>query len=442
MPNKTLCKTIHQYSKCPILDDDMRKLTDIAEDYRKVKNYVYQRYGGIRSLRKIYPGYTVQNEMTKSGLRAHLQLPSVYFYLAIFEALGDIKTSWSKVKNEILDSIKKNQQFCDADRHYIRFVMKVSGCFESIILQKEMVIPDEMQRKYEEVASGVDTEKLNRYLCRQVRRKKKKLHTEKSDGFSITEKAYRYKDHGIYIASKELRKRIFVLLTDENTYKKQLYVKLNPKKHSIEIAVPIEVSVRRHFDYQNKIGLSIGMWQMFTTDKGNVYGARYGEYRSELTDFISSGHLTYSREKENNPGREKYKAKKDRLDEKLKSYVNHEINNMLKEEKAAVIYIPKLPQSSRAGINRKINYSVTVWQRGYIMDRLTQKCNENSIKIVEVLGKGISTTCSKCGEKGIYEKDVFLCRNCGYVANKKINAARNAVLRGKSAQQKDLENYI
>ena len=39
----------------------MKKLQEIAGDYRTVKNYVYQRYGGIKSLSKIYPGYTVQN---------------------------------------------------------------------------------------------------------------------------------------------------------------------------------------------------------------------------------------------------------------------------------------------------------------------------------------------------------------------------------------------
>ena len=64
----------------------MQQLLEIAEDYKKVKNYVYGRYGGIGSLFKIYPGYTVQNEMTKSGLRAELDMPSVYFYLAMFDA--------------------------------------------------------------------------------------------------------------------------------------------------------------------------------------------------------------------------------------------------------------------------------------------------------------------------------------------------------------------
>jgi len=88
----TICKTIHQYNKLPISSEDMQKLLDIAKDYSKVKDYVYLRFGGIGSLGKLYPGYTVQNEMTESGLRSKLGLPSVYFYLAVFDALGDIKS--------------------------------------------------------------------------------------------------------------------------------------------------------------------------------------------------------------------------------------------------------------------------------------------------------------------------------------------------------------
>ena len=98
MPPEKMCKTVRQYNKEPVLADDMQKLLDIAEDYRKVKNYVYERFGGIGSLSKIYPGYTVQNEMTKDGLRERLGMPSVYFYLAVFDALGDIKCQWTNTR--------------------------------------------------------------------------------------------------------------------------------------------------------------------------------------------------------------------------------------------------------------------------------------------------------------------------------------------------------
>ena len=79
MAQETVFKTVHQYSKGPLPKADMEKLEAIAKDYCPVKNHVYQHYSGIGSLPKIYPGYTVQNEMTGCGLRAQLGLPSVFF---------------------------------------------------------------------------------------------------------------------------------------------------------------------------------------------------------------------------------------------------------------------------------------------------------------------------------------------------------------------------
>ncbi len=107
MSSRTICKTVHQYNKNPVSKEDMEKLQEIAEDYRKVKNYVYSRYGGIGSLLKLYPGYTVQNEMTESELRSELGMPSVYFYLAVFDALGDIKSQWTRTKTRVLELLNK-----------------------------------------------------------------------------------------------------------------------------------------------------------------------------------------------------------------------------------------------------------------------------------------------------------------------------------------------
>lgn len=439
MHSDTICKTIHQYSSSPILQENMYKLQEIAADYSRVKNYVYQRYEGIGGLSKIYPGYTVQNEMTESGLRTQLGLPSVYFYLAVFDALGDIKTQWSKVKSSMLDAVKANENFTPEDRHYLRFVVKVSRCFEDILTGREMDIPKEMLETYNNLASTVNEEKLNRYLCRKVRKNLRKLHTDKADGFAIAERAYRYGKErdtcGIYISTKEKRKRIYVPLTDENQYKRQLYIKLRPEEERIEISVPIEVGVRYHADYQSEVGLTMGMWKMFATDSGRIYGENFGDLHMELIDHIRRGSSTYHREKRNNPGRQKYKKAKARLDAKLQAYINQEINRMLETEKPRIIYIPKLPRSSKAGINRKINYSVTVWKRGLVRQRLEQKCKENAIEIIEVIGKDISTQCSECGQPGSYTKDIFHCSHCGYENDKKINAAKNALKRGQSGEQ-------
>lgn len=443
MQNK-ICKTIHQYSKEPVSYEDMCRLKEIARDYCRVKNDVYQRYGGIKSLSKLYPGYTIQNEMTACGLRPALGLPSVYFHLAVFEALGDIKAQWTRIKSDVLAAVGKNDRFSPQDRHYLRFVIKVSGCFDNILNGKAVVIPEEMKDKYGDITGSVNSEtgnkvdcgKLDHYLCRQVRKRLHRLWTDKADGFAIAERAYRYgmngEDHGIFISTKEKRKRIFVPLTDENAYKKQLYIKLNPEENSIEINVPVEVRVRTHGDWENEIGVSMGIECLFTTNGGNVYGEHFGELHNEFVEYVSAADRAYRREKENNAGRKKYRLQKARLDAKLEAYVNQQINRMIAQEKPRIIYVPQIPQSGPAGYTPKINYSVNIWRKGFIRRRLEQKCRENSVELIEVTGRGISTECSRCGAAGIHSKGIFQCESCGYETDKKVNAAKNAIKRGKS----------
>ena len=75
---------------------------------------------------------------------------------------------------------------------------------------------------------------------------------------------------------KEKRKRIFLPLTDNNQYTRQIYLKLYPEKGNVEIKVPVDVKVRKHKDYTRKVGLAAGMYVMFTTDEGHVYGEKLG----------------------------------------------------------------------------------------------------------------------------------------------------------------------
>ncbi len=475
MPPETICKTVHQYSRGAIPPEDMAKLREIAEDYRRVKNYVYARYGGIGSLAKIYPGYTVQNEMTESGLRADLGLPSAYFYLAVFDALGDIKCQWTRTKSKILKLTGQNVNFNADEKHYLRFLLKVHNAFEAVLNQTRAELPEEIRRQQEELAVRVDTDRLNRYLCRQVRKYHVKLHTDSAEGFSISERAYRYGDlkksttkgaggndqamkesgdaqisrnsrndncHGIYISTKENRKRIFVPLTDGNRYKSQLYIKLNLQDGSIAIDVPINVAVRSHTNYINKTGLAMGIFTMLTTDKGHSYGEELGRYQTEYADWMRKQTGNYQRNRDGNIGRKKYNAQKKRYEEWMHSYINHELNRFIREEQPGTVYVVKLPKPQGGGVSRRINHSVSMWQRGYIRQRLELKCREHSIDIVEVLGKDISRECSSCGAAGsrVNESDVFrergysqryfVCAACGYSAAEKTNTARNVLKRG------------
>ena len=413
----------------------MEKLLEIAADYGKVKNQVYQRYGGIGNLEKLYPGYTVQNEMTESGLRKQMNLPSVYFYLAIFDALGDIKAHWTQVREKTWKAVQKNVQFTDEDRNYLRFVLKVSNCFTAALTNTTPDLPAGLEQRYQQLQAPVDSNRLEHYLKRQVRKHLRKLHTDAADGFSVSGKAYRYDHHGIYLATKEARKRVFVPLTDSNRYSRQLFVKLFAGESRLEIIVPLHVRIRQHADYQHEVGLSPGMLVMLTTDRGTLYGEKLGELMAQDAEWIRTRTKRYRENRENNPGRKKYEKQKQRRDERLHSYINAELNRFFREEKPKVLYIPRLPDQNKAGRVRKYNFYATMWQRGYIRRRLTQKCLEQSVRIVEVMGRGISSECSRCGSCGVKEKGLFHCPVCGYRQSSGTNAACNAKARGQKLLQ-------
>ncbi len=430
MPQNTICKTVHQYNKTRIPSEDMARLCEIAEDCRRVKNYVYRLYGGIGGLSKIYPGYTVQNEMTASGLRQELGLPSVYFYLAVFDALADIKSQWTRTKSQVLGRINQNQGLTPEEKHFLRFLLKVNNALDAVLSRSSVQLRQDLQKQYDQLASGVEVKKLENYMRRQVRALHVRQNSQKADGFSLSERAYRYEDHGIYITIKEKRRRIFIPLTDNNHYDRQIYLKLFPQEGNIEIKVPVQVAVKRHRDYKASVGLALGLTAMFVTDEGHIYGEKLGEYQREQSEWLRTQTARRHADREAKPGRKKYSAKKRRMEERLHSYINMELNRFLKTEKPEVIYIPKLPRPGRHGGNKAVNHLVTLWQRGYIRKRLEQKCGQQSVRIVEVFGKGISIECSGCGGEGIRENGMFRCPGCGYEADEKKNTARNVKKRG------------
>lgn len=452
MEKEKICKAIHQYSSEKVSREDMTRLLDIAHDCMVVRNYVYQRYGGIKSLGKLYPGYTIQNEMTASGLREKLNLPSVYFYPSVFNALREIKTQWAQVKRKIYAAINENERLTPEDKHYLRFVVKADTCFANILNGKQVQIPQEMLPKYESIVSDLQgddngrVENLNRYLCRQVRKKLRKLHTEKYLYFSVWEKGYRYgrsknregrERCGIFLTTKERRKRIFVPLTDPNQYSGVLDIKLEPDKERVEIVASVFTGIKEHNDYTGEIGISLGLWDMITTSTGHTYGSEFGNMQKELYEEAAAERRAY-RIDSDVPPRKQYLARREKREAALKNYINREINRLLAEEKPAKIYMAKLPQNPGGDVDAG-QYLLRVWKKGYVTERLQWKCRKNAVEIIEVLGKGIGAECSECRalcetqRQNSYED--FKCGTCGYEEDRKINAAKNALNRGKTGRQ-------
>ena len=429
MPKVTITKTAHQYSAFPLAPEDMAKLMEIAEDCRRVKNYVYDRYSGIRSIDKLTPVYAIQNEMTKTGLRKQLGISVAYFYPTIFEAIADIKTLWQVIRRKVAERVRLHEGLTEADKHYLYFILKIDQAFIAVLQRKEAKLSPQMQEHQAQLLSQVDAHRLQNYLRRQVRKLHTKPHAGVADGFSTTPDGYRYGDHGLYLATKERRKRLFIPLTDSNTYTRQIKIRLLPDEGRVKIHAPIEVRTRQHGDYIAGVGLAMGMKVMLTTHEGHTYGGDVWQYHQELCEWLRSEQDKYQRNRAANPGRKKYEAEKHRREERLHSYINKELNRFFRTEKPGMVCIMKLPRGNQRYGEKSVSYSISKWQRGYIRKQLMLKCAMHSVEFVEVFGKGIGTECSRCGATGTRENGMFSCA-CGYNAPEKQNAAQNAKKRG------------
>ena len=132
----TITKTVWQYSK-PLPEETMEFLKGIAVDYSKVKNYIYKRYGGIKSLNRLTPAFDIMSEVRHSGLRTQLELPSAYFGSAVIDAVADIKGMWGMLKNKIGTLITANENLSDADRIYLRTVMRLNKIYAAVLNNQE-----------------------------------------------------------------------------------------------------------------------------------------------------------------------------------------------------------------------------------------------------------------------------------------------------------------
>lgn len=437
MPSdNSITKTIWQYSE-PLPQETMDFLRGIAADYSKVKNYVYGKYAGIKSLDKLTPVYTVLNEMRYCGLREQLNLPAVYYELAIADAVTDIKASWGIVKNKVGEKITANENLSDDDKKYLRTVLKMGSVYAAVLNRQQYELPKN--------AEGLDIEfkRLNNLLCRLTRRYLTVPKTDCTDWFRISPNGYSYKDGAMRIVCRMPRKRISIPLKDDRMFDRQIQVHI--KQDFVALAVPVETKIRKHRDYVNTVYAHIGSKDMLTLSNGNIYGASLDELVNPETERLAKknrergkAYRAYEQNVENgnrkktanieanNLGKLKYDNQKNKERRKTTTFINAEINRMLENEKPAQIVITKPVVKNKTKIYAKsVNRKLTRNFQGYIRERLAYKCRIDSIELVEINSKGTGKTCCVCGAEGIRQGKDFICESCGLTTTIALNSARN-----------------
>lgn len=434
--DNTVTKTVWQYSE-PLPEETMAFLRGIAADYCKVKNYVYGRYSGIKNLNNLTPVYNILNEMRGCGLREQLNLPVVYYELAIADAVTNIKCNWSTVKNRIGSCISANENLSDDERIYLRTVLKLNSVYMAVLNHQEY----EMPRKAEGL--NIDVKRLNNLLCRLTRRYLVQPKSDCTDTFRVSPNGYSYKNGAMCIVCRIPRKRVSIPLKDSRMFDRQIQIQI--RQDDVALAVPVEVKVRTHLDYTNTIYIYIGRQDMFTLSNGHIYGASLDALTDPETERLTQknrerhkmyavyvqstkdGDIQKSQNIEaNNFGRMKYDRQKEKERQKAKTRVNSEINRMIATEKPARIVITRPVTRNKTKIYaRSANRKMTRSFNGYIRERLAYKCQVHSIELVEISSKNTGAVCCACGAEGKRQGRTFVCERCGWQTTIALNSAKN-----------------
>ncbi len=432
----TMTKVVWQYSE-RLPEETMEFLKGIASDCCKTKNYVYEKYAGVKSLNSLTPIYNILNEMRYCGLRELLNLPAVYYELAIADAVADIKRNWGMVKNRIRERITANENLSDGDRIYLRTVLKLNTIYAAVLNCQEYDMPKNAE------ALDIDVIRLNNLLRRLTRRYLTQPKTDRTDSFRISPNGYSYKNGAMRIACRVPRKRIVLPLKDNRTFDRQIQIHI--KQDFVALAVPVSAKIRKHNDYTNTIYLYIGNIDMLTLSNGNIYGAQLetlvnpeterlikkNQERRKIYIALEQNIKTGNQQKlnhieNNNLGRLKYDRQKEKERRRTETFINTEINRMFRVEKPEKIVTTRPVMKNRTKIySRSANRKLTRSFRSYIRERLVYKCKLNSVELIEINPKGTGGICSVCGAEGTRQGIEFMCGNCGGKSTIALNSAKN-----------------
>ena len=143
---KAITKTVKQYSY-KIDDCEIEELLKIGREYKNVKNYVYSRYSGIKSLLIIEKPRKIRDEWVKTKFYGQWDLPARYWKLALNDAIGSIKSGWSNVKNKIRTAAYNNEHLSTDDRYYINYILSANKLYYDVLNNINFDMPKKFEGK-------------------------------------------------------------------------------------------------------------------------------------------------------------------------------------------------------------------------------------------------------------------------------------------------------
>lgn len=206
--------------------------------------------------------------------------------------------------------------------------------------------------------------------------------------------------------------------------------KLIKKPNGFWIHLTIEKEVKIKTEYDDILSIDLGVRRIasvvqLSNGKPKYYGRELRQIR---------GHHFYLRKKlAKKKIRQFYKyisnsREKNQINDQLHKIARHIVEQA--QETNSAIVIGKLKGVRKHSNGRKFNRKIATMSSFKLTNYIRYKANWLGIEVVEVEEAYTSQTCHRCGAKGIRNRGLFRCENCGLEDNSDRNGALNIGKRG------------
>ena len=435
-----LIKTVKQYS-LPLSDEEIEILEITGKAFRNCRNYFFSRFHGIKSITKLENGRKLRDSLMNKNLENISRMPARYWKIALVQVLGNLKTLLENIKLKIRNASYNNVNLSDADRHYINSILKYENCLSSVLNFKKLD-----KHIYEK--HNVNFRRLNNLIRRYYRRYRGKVpYSLKTNFLLLDADMYRYEKGMIAISTLKKGRRIPIKLKDERIFKGNLTLKWDTR---LIIYGTAKMEIKIDANPKNVVAIDKGRRKLVTSTSGNSYGTGYSGLTRDLIEkqerkmkerqfywnlyrkFLKSEKTLKAKNVlANNLGKKKLNKLSERIREKSRSYINHELDLFFEAEKPTEIIKEDLTWENLNGKNKGKNFNriINRWEKGYLDSQIEWKSEQRGIKITNVNPAYTSQICHICDNFGIRDGEIFTCPHCGNKMDADANAAHNIMKR-------------
>ena len=444
-----LIKTVKQYS-LPLSDEEIEILEITGKAFRNCRNYFFSRFHGIKSITKLENGRKLRDSLMNKNLENISRMPARYWKIALVQVLGNLKTLLENIKLKIRKASYNNVNLSDADRHYINSILKYENCLSSVLNFKKLD-----KHIYEK--HNVNFRRLNNLIRRYYRRYRGKVpYSLKTNFLLLDADMYRYEKGMIAISTLKKGRRIPIKLKDERIFKGNLTLKWDTR---LIIYGTAKMEIKIDANPKNVVAIDKGRRKLVTSTSGNSYGTGYSGLTRDLIEkqerkmkerqFYWNLYRKFMKSEKtlkaknvlaNNLGKKKLNKLSERIREKSRSYINHELDLFFEAEKPTEIIKEDLTWENLNGKNKGKNFNriINRWEKGYLDSQIEWKSEQRGIKITNVNPAYTSQICHICDSFGKRDGETFACPHCGNEMDSDVNAAHNIM---KRKQIKEINIY-